>query len=503
MNYHKKISVRWHLVLSVWLPLLWLSACDRNSSGGAPNPDTTAPTISSTTPANAATAVARNSGLTATFVEDIFAVTVDATSFTLATTSAAGNVPGSVSFDGASNVASLVPSAPLAILAPYTVTLSTAITDLSGNPLVTDYNWSFTTTDGVWGAPALIESDNVGGAFSPQIAFDNSGNAIAVWEQSDGSRYNIWANRFDGRDWGTAALLESDNAGAAFSPQIAFDNSGNAIAVWEQSDGSRYNIWVNRFDGSGWGTAMLLESDNTGHAGAPQIAVDNNGNAIAVWRQFDGSRYSIWANRFDGSGWSGAERLESDNTGNASAPQIAVDNNGNALAVWFQSDGFRNNIWANRFDGSGWGTAVLLESDNAGSAYAPQIAFDNSGNAIAVWAQYDGSRNNIWANRFDGSGWGTAALLESDNAGAASMAQIAVDNSGNAIAVWFQSDGTRNNIWANRFDGSGWGTAALLESDDAGDASFPQIAVGSSGNALAVWSQSDGSGYNIWANRFE
>ena len=49
---------------------------------------------------------------------------------------------------------------------------------------------------------------------------------------------------------------------------------------------------------------------------------------------------------------------------------------------------------------SGWGTAVLIETDNVGNAYNPQVAVDESGNAIAVWKQFDGTRSNIWANRY-------------------------------------------------------------------------------------------------------
>ncbi len=47
-----------------------------------------------------------------------------------------------------------------------------------------------------------------------------------------------------------------------------------------------------------------------------------------------------------------------------------------------------------------WGTAALIETDNAGPAYDPQIAFDANGNALAVWEQFDGTRSNIVANRF-------------------------------------------------------------------------------------------------------
>jgi len=46
------------------------------------------------------------------------------------------------------------------------------------------------------GTTELIETDNVGSASDPQIAFDSSGNAIAVWIQSGITGNNIWANRF-------------------------------------------------------------------------------------------------------------------------------------------------------------------------------------------------------------------------------------------------------------------------------------------------------------------
>ena len=389
--------------------------------------------------------------------------------------------------------------------------------DPSGNTIAvwrqsdgTRYNiWANRFTAGTgWGTAQLIETDNSGEALGPQVAVDPSGNAIAVWYQSDGTRNNIWANRYTaGTGWGTAQLIETDNSGSAFDPQVAIDPSGNAIAVWYQYDGTRFNIWANRFTpGTGWGTALLIETDNSGEALGPQVAIDPSGNAIAVWHQYDGTRNNIWANRFTpGTGWGTAQLIETDNSGEALGPQVAVDPSGNAIAVWHQYDGTRYNIWANRFTaGTGWGTAQLIETDNSGEALGPQVAVDPSGNAIAVWYQYDGTRYTIWANRFTpGTGWGTAQLIETNNSGGAYSSQVAIDPSGNAIAVWHQYDGTRNNIWANRFTpGTGWGTAQLIETDNSGFAFNPQVAIDPSGNAIAVWYQSDGTRYNIWANRY-
>lgn len=122
-----------------------------------------------------------------------------------------------------------------------------------------------------------------------------------------------------------------------------------------------------------------------------------------------------------------------------------------------------------------WRTAAPIETDNAGDALAPQIAMNAAGDAWAVWQQFDGTRTNIWANRYTrGGGWGTAALIETDNVGDARTPQIAVDGAGNAVAIWSQFDGTRFHILANRFTGGGWATAAPIETNTLGDATAPQ-----------------------------
>ena len=255
--------------------------------------------------------------------------------------------------------------------------------------------------------------------------------------------------------WGTATLIETDDAGHAIIPQVAVDGSGNATAVWYQYDGTRDNIWSNRYVvGTGWGIATLIETDNLGDAARPQVAVDGSGNAIAVWHQFDGALYNTWSSRYVvGIGWGTAKLLETGNSGGAVYPQVAVDGSGNAIAVWHQHDGISYNIYSNRYVvGVGWGTATLIETDNTGTAQYPQVAVDGSGDAIAVWQQSDGATYSIWSNRYvAGTGWRVATLIETDNSGDAQYSQVAVDNLGNAIAVWYQWDGTRSDIWSNRY----------------------------------------------------
>ncbi len=369
-----------------------------------------------------------------------------------------------------------------------------------------------------WGTPQSLRTGGDQTTTTAELAMDGSGNALVVWGQelsASLSRVDAWSNRYTaGSGWGAAQVIETNDASNTQQPQIAVDAAGNGLAVWAQSDGTRVSIWANRYvAGSGWGAAQLIETDNAGSAALPNVAVDGSGNALAVWSQSDGTRYNVWSNRYTaGSGWGTAELIETDNAGDAariSAPQIAFDGSGNALAVWEQTDGTRTNIWSNRYTaGGGWGTAQLIETDNAGRARLPSLAIDGAGNALAVWEQSDGTLSNIWANRYTmGSGWGSAQLIETDGAGVgASEAYVGFDGSGNAMAVWTQRDAANKNyLQFNRYAaGVGWGTAATLAASPAGipGPSSARFAFDSSGTVLAVWNASDGTNNVVAFGRY-
>ena len=378
-----------------------------------------------------------------------------------------------------------------------------------------------------WGTAELINS-GVGDAWDPQIAMDPNGNALVVWQQDGDAtaslRYDLVANHYTaGTGWGVATLIETDDAGSAMSPQVAMDTQGNGLAVWLQGDGaSASHIRSNRFSaGTGtWGTATLIEAATQGASATPQVSFDPSGNAMAVWSRYDGINNLALANRYlAGTGWSTAVIIGSDTAFVAiGQTQLASDGNGNALAVWVQG----GKIQANRYtNGTGWGTAALIEW-NGGDANFPQVAFDTTGNALVVW-QMDsgfGTPRRIWSNRYTaGSGWGGfPAMIQTDSSGGATAnaeaPQIAFDPAGNALAVWVQPDGASDNtpdIWVNRYTaGSGWGTTANLgqvrintPGTTGQPAGQPQITCDASGNALVVWYQSDGTADSIWSNRFQ
>lgn len=119
--------------------------------------DATRPTVSVTTPADAAPAVPNNTRVSATFSEAMNPTTLNASSFTLTNTTLGTAVTGSVSYSVASRTATFTPTTP-ALLPDntlFTATLTTAATDLAGNalagtsaalPAASDHVWTFTTS---------------------------------------------------------------------------------------------------------------------------------------------------------------------------------------------------------------------------------------------------------------------------------------------------------------------------------------------------------------------
>ncbi|HEX7598547.1 MAG TPA: Ig-like domain-containing protein [Polyangia bacterium] len=108
--------------------------------------DTTPPTVLSVSPAAATTAVGTNAAVVITFSEAMNATTV---ANSIQVSAGASAVSGTVSYDAGTLQATFSPSAQLAKLTLYTVTV-TGAKDLAGNALATPFTSTFTTANGLF-----------------------------------------------------------------------------------------------------------------------------------------------------------------------------------------------------------------------------------------------------------------------------------------------------------------------------------------------------------------
>ncbi len=136
MKIHKKI-----LFVALLMAGVIVAGCGQSFWGPGVNADLTPPTVSSTNPVDSATNVAINRQIAATFSEVLAPASVNTSTFTLkqGTTS----VPCTVSCVGL--VATLKPTSNLATNTTYTATITTGVTDLAGNTMVSNKTWTFIT----------------------------------------------------------------------------------------------------------------------------------------------------------------------------------------------------------------------------------------------------------------------------------------------------------------------------------------------------------------------
>lgn len=374
-----------------------------------------------------------------------------------------------------------------------------------GNNDIAQSSWS---VDGgaSWSASVNLSVPGEG-ASDPRIAVDGSGIGHAVWDRYDGNEDRVQYTRtVDGGVTWSAPVNLSTSGGSASRQQIAVDGSGNLIAVWRRSDGEYTIIQSSRSTDSGVSWSTPVDLSLTGQdASLPRVAADGSGNVVAVWNRSDGSDDIIQGSRSTngGASWSTPANL-SESSQSAGHQRLAVDGSGNAVAVWKRYDGNVDIVQSSRLlaGGVSWSTPVNVSPDGIQAA-TPQVAVDGEGNAVSVWRSYGVDGTIIQSSRSTdgGASWSTPVQL-SVYPGSSDNPQVAVDGEGNVAAVWQQSNGSNGIIRFSRSTDGGVSWTVPTDLSEPGQSAItPEVAVDESGNAVALWRRSDGDNDIIQASR--
>ena len=283
------------VLLSV--PMLFgLMAC-----GAGTPPDTTAPVVVSQVPAASATNIYLVDEISVTFSEPMAASSVNATNAQLKIGSVV--TPSTATLDASGTKLVLIPTGLPAL--PGTVSVSlTGLTDKAGNVLAT-FNSSFAAPD--WQQPGIQPLDinlaKSADISSRSLVLDSSGKPVVAWTESDGTSYNIYVKRWDGTAWQQvgATFLDANPDQNAREPAIALDSSGKPVVAWTETDGTSNNIYVKRWDGTAWQQvgATFLDANTNQNAFSPSMALDSSGKPVVAWRESDGTSTNVYVKRLN------------------------------------------------------------------------------------------------------------------------------------------------------------------------------------------------------------
>ena len=273
----------------------------------------------------------------------------------------------------------------------------------------------------------------------------------------------------------------------------AYDNTLQTSFNWEFTTGVALPPMA-------WSAAELVDG-NTGDPTRYNVVLDAAGNALAIWQQSSGTVEDVWANRYiAGVGWGTPETI-TDGSGVSTSSftdlSLAVDGGGNALAVWgqFNTTLAKATSRSNRYTaGVGWGTPEEIASDINASLYTHHIAFDSNDDAVVVGSYYTLTSDSFWSNRYTaGSGWGAFEYLPASTS-YGYRSKVSFDVANNAIMIWSGTKTSQSNfVGSNRYTASaGWASSDEVSNLSVA-ATEPDIATDGSGNALAVWKRGSGA----------
>ena len=309
---------------------------------------------------------------------------------------------------------------------------------------------------GTWSAPVTLP-----GSCGSSVAVNQAGAMAAggTFTAADGTTHVQVCTSPDGKTWQAADLGPGGNEPhGGPHPAVAVGPTGRVVALWGSSVGCpaacSYILQAAvRPPGGGWGAPVTLSPELNWGTGGVTLAMDGAGDAIAAWVGFyaDASHYAVLP---AASGtWGSAQTLSTYVQGHARNLSLAVSPDGGAI-VAYATD--HDAIWA--VSGSisgGFSAPVFVGAGDYGKNSAPEVALDDAGQASLVWSESGGTRA---ATRAPGGTWSAQVTLVSQSS---SSVATATDGAGNAIAVFGSS-------YSWHLAGGSWGPATPLPAGSSG-----------------------------------
>ena len=351
---------------------------------------------------------------------------------------------------------------------------------------------------------------------SRSAAMARDGRFVVVWTTGASFlEFDVVARRFDaeGRAEGPDFLVHSATTGYQADQAIGMDGAGNFVVVWSGEAG----IEGQRFDAAGMrlGAEFVANSSTTSPAIEPSIAVAPGGGFVVVWTAggFNGPA-EVAGRLFDATGAPLGAQFEVNTftTGFQGRATVDTDGAGNFVVVW------ENNHPPSLFP-TAFGQRFLANGDRQGGEFQvatnppdyqrrPLVKVADDGAFLVAWRGSEGGPG-VFARQFDANGVPFAShfRVEQHTTAAAGTPDVAFDAEGDFVISWFYGgaiDGSGYGVFARRFESSGapMGTEFRINTYTTGNQWLPSIASDPAGNFVIAWFSEQNGVDGVFAQRF-
>lgn len=170
--------------------------------------------------------------------------------------------------------------------------------------------------------------------FDPKVAVDSNGDSVLAWRGFDGVNSRVQARARSAAGTLSATAFISPAGQNASAPQVAVDATNDAVITWTRPQGASQRVQARARSAAGTLSAVQNLSNAGQNAFVPQVAVDNTGDAVFTWRRSDGTFDRIQARARSAAGVLGTTANLSLSGQNAAEPDVGIDAGGDAVVVW-------------------------------------------------------------------------------------------------------------------------------------------------------------------------
>ncbi|MEZ0374456.1 MAG: fibronectin type III domain-containing protein [Candidatus Sericytochromatia bacterium] len=360
----------------------------------------------------------------------------------------------------------------------------------------------------------------------PDVASDSDGDFVIVYTAYDPTYdYDIYGQRYNssGTAVGSEFRVNSYTTGTQEGAVVSMDNNGDFVVAWESDsqDGSFDSVYAQRYASSGAavGSAFRVNTYTTGDQFRPDIAVDDDGDFVVVWESGaqDSSGNAIQGQRYTSGGDTiGCEfRVNTYTSFDQRNPAVAIDDDGDFVVAWqsYRQDGNDFGIFAQRYTSSGGtnGSEFLVNTRITANQFDPAVAMDDVGNFVVTWASFnqDGSGDAVIGKFYSSGGTfaGTEFRVNSYTSLTQGLSAAAMDDNGQFVVTWLSDgqDGSGLGIYGQFYtNGFGVGPEFPVNTYTTGNQTRPAVAMDDTGNHVVVWQseKQEGFGNEILFQRF-
>ncbi len=327
-----------------------------------------------------------------------------------------------------------------------------------------------------------INATSTGDQINPVIATNNTGRSVFVWQdnsssadgkRSDGTNdaHDIYARimlpeacNYSGH---SELVINEKTAGHQEEPDVAMDQNGNFVVVWtdDNDNNGSTQIYMRGFnaDGTQRFATKTVNTVDTRNQYQPHIAMAPDGQFAVSWTDTASSKDTPQINvrgfNADGS-QAFAQRAVTDAVaGTQVHSDIFMDKNHNIVVVW-EDDGDANGSTQIKMrlinaNGTSKTDAKTVNSVASGNQNSPSVSGRSDGaEFMVVWQNVASSQYSIMGRTFNADGKQIDAdftLSTSDTAQKVTDPQVCMNDSANAVAVWYNP--TTKNVVRRHFSG--------------------------------------------------